>query len=62
MSDNKQLREVLLQNGLFQTINGDYVSASLIGRIIPNRKAGTAVCKDKNGNRIAILRWPKDNG
>jgi hypothetical protein len=62
MHDSKQIREILLNNGLFQTINGDYIAASIIGRIIPNRKNGTAVCKDKNGNRIAILRWPKDNG
>jgi len=60
VSDPKKIKDILLENGLFQTISGDYIAASIIGRIIPNRKHGTAVCKDKNGNRIAILRWPKE--
>ncbi|MGZ8908159.1 MAG: hypothetical protein ACXW1U_20850 [Methylobacter sp.] len=60
MSENKKIKEVLLQNGLLEDINGNFISAAIIARIIPNRKNGTAVCKDKVGNRIAILRWPKE--
>jgi hypothetical protein len=56
--DPKKIKEILLENGLFQTIDGEYIAASIIGRIIPDRKKGTALVKDKNGNRIAILRWP----
>jgi hypothetical protein len=50
--DSPQIRNALLGKGLFQTINGEYIAASIIGRIIPNRKNGTAVCKDKHGNRL----------
>ncbi len=57
--DSPQLRDALLSNGLLQTIDGEYIAASIVGRIIPNRKNGTAVCKDKHGNRLAILRWPQ---
>jgi hypothetical protein len=60
--DSKQIREVLLSNGLFQTIDGEYIAASVIGRIIPNRTNGTAICKDKHGNRLAVLRWPQAIG
>lgn len=60
--DSEQVREILLSNGLFQTIGGEYIAASVIGRIIPNRKNGTAVCKDKFGNRIAVIRWNQENG
>jgi hypothetical protein len=56
--DPKKIKEILLENGLFQTIDGEYIAASIIGRIIPDRKKGTALVKDKHGNRIAILRWP----
>jgi hypothetical protein len=57
--DPKKIKEILLENGLFQTIDGEYIAASIIGRIIPDRKKGTAIVKDKHGNRIATLRWPQ---
>lgn len=57
--DSPQLRDALLNHGLLQTIDGEYIAASIVGRIIPNRKNGTAVCKDRNGNRLAVLRWPQ---
>lgn len=60
--DSEQIRDVLLSNGLFQTISGEYIAASVIARIIPDRKSDTAVCKDKFGNRVAILRWPQVSG
>lgn len=61
MYDSKETRDILSVNGLFQAIDGSYVSASMIGKIFPDRKAGTAVCKDRSGNRIAIIFWPIDH-
>lgn len=60
MADSTTVKEALLANGLLETIDGCYIAASVIARIIPNRKKGVAVCKDRFGNRIALLPWEKD--
>jgi hypothetical protein len=57
--DSPQLRDALMSHGLYQTIDGEYIAASIIARIIPNRKTGTAICKDRHGNRLAVLHWPQ---
>lgn len=60
MRDPKKIKDILLENGLLETIDGQYISASIIGRIIPDKSKGTALVKDKHGNRIANLLWPKE--
>ena len=57
---DKNIKNILLENGFLETIDGQYISASVIGRIIPDRKKGTADAKDKYGNRIAVLHWPRE--
>ncbi len=50
-----------MKNGIVETVHGDYISLKLIGRIIPESKSNTAVCKDFSGNRIAVIPWPNGN-
>ncbi|OAI12807.1 hypothetical protein A1507_18755 [Methylomonas koyamae] len=59
MSNINNIKSILRENGLLETIDGQFISPTIIARIIPERKKGIAVIKDKHGNRIGILRWPK---
>lgn len=59
MRDTKNIKDILLKNGLLEMIDGQFISPTIIARIIPDRKKGIAVVKDKHGNRVGILRWSK---
>ncbi len=53
----KNIKSILRDSGLLEMIDGQFVSPTIIARIIQDRKNGIAVVKDKHGNRIGILRW-----
>lgn len=55
----KNIKSILRDSGLLEMIDGQFISPTIIARIIPDRKKGIAVVKDKHGNRIGILRWSK---
>ncbi len=62
MRDSRQFRDIMFEKGFFETTDGNYISAKMVGRINPIRSKGFAVCKDKNGNTIANIIWPKSEG
>ena len=57
--NEKNIKSILRENGLLEMVDGQFISPTIVARIIPDRKKGIAVVKDKHGNRIGILRWPK---
>ncbi|QPK62870.1 hypothetical protein IVG45_18900 [Methylomonas sp. LL1] len=57
--NEKNIKDILRENGLLETIEGQFISPIIIARIIPERKKGIAIVKDKHNNRLGTLRWPK---
>lgn len=55
--DESELRKILATNGMLETVAGDFIALSIIGRIIPLKDLKTAIAKDKHGNRLAYLKW-----
>ncbi|OAI24546.1 hypothetical protein A1356_15400 [Methylomonas koyamae] len=58
MSDIKSIKSILKKNGLIEMIDGQFVSARIIAKVIPQGN-GTALAKNKYGNHLGYLRWPK---
>ncbi|WKJ91342.1 hypothetical protein QZJ86_04225 [Methylomonas montana] len=56
----KNIRSFLRKNGLLEMRDGQFISVSIIGRIIPDEEKRIAVVKDKHGNRVGILDWNKE--
>lgn len=60
VTDIKNIRSFLRKNGLLEMRDGQFISVSVIGRIIPDEEKRIAVVKDKHGNRVGILDWNKE--
>lgn len=55
----KNIKSILRDSGLLEMLDGQFISPTIIARVIPDRKKDIAVVKDKYGNRIGIMRWSK---